>query len=83
MSTTLGFRYLYAADYIDREMDAWFHVSCFLFNSRPIFILVQERNLHYVVHIEVFLAKAFGFTPIDSGEEAGYALSRVFSRILG
>ena len=27
MSTTLGFRYLYAADYIDREMDAWFHVS--------------------------------------------------------
>lgn len=26
MSTTLGFRYLYAADYIDREMDLWFHV---------------------------------------------------------
>ncbi|EKM51823.1 uncharacterized protein PHACADRAFT_199326 [Phanerochaete carnosa HHB-10118-sp] len=50
MSTTLGFRYLYAADYIDREMDAWFH----------------ERNLHYVVHIEVFLAKAFGFAPSDT-----------------
>ena len=27
MSTTLGFRYLYAADYIDREMESWFHVS--------------------------------------------------------
>ncbi|KAI0346017.1 hypothetical protein BDW22DRAFT_1353679 [Trametopsis cervina] len=50
MSTTMGFRYLYAADYIDREMDAWFH----------------ERNLHYVFHIEVFLAKAFGSTPTDA-----------------
>ncbi|KAJ3553483.1 hypothetical protein NM688_g3590 [Phlebia brevispora] len=49
MSTAMGFRYLYAADYIDREMDLWFH----------------ERNLHYVVHIEVFLAKAFGFMPVD------------------
>ncbi|KAI0755187.1 Rapamycin-insensitive companion of mTOR, N-term-domain-containing protein [Daedaleopsis nitida] len=43
MSTPTGFRFLYAADYIDREMELWFH----------------ERNLHYVVHIEVFLAKAF------------------------
>ncbi|KAI0789744.1 Rapamycin-insensitive companion of mTOR, N-term-domain-containing protein [Abortiporus biennis] len=53
MSTTLGFRYLYAADYIDREMDVWFH----------------ERNLHYVVHIEVFLSKAFGFTPTDDDDD--------------
>ncbi|KAH9889877.1 Rapamycin-insensitive companion of mTOR, N-term-domain-containing protein [Cubamyces lactineus] len=43
MSTPTGFRFLYAADYIDREIELWFH----------------ERNLHYVVHIEVFLAKAF------------------------
>nr|VWP00964.1 Guanyl nucleotide exchange factor Sql2 [Ganoderma boninense] len=43
MSTPTGFRYLYAAEYIEREMELWFH----------------ERNLHYVVHIEVFLAKAF------------------------
>ncbi|KAI0366921.1 hypothetical protein BV20DRAFT_1001539 [Pilatotrama ljubarskyi] len=43
MSTPTGFRFLYAASYIDREMELWFH----------------ERNLHYVVHIEVFLAKAF------------------------
>ena len=26
MSTAMGFQYLYAADYIDREMDLWFHV---------------------------------------------------------
>ncbi|KAI0697900.1 Rapamycin-insensitive companion of mTOR, N-term-domain-containing protein [Cytidiella melzeri] len=53
MSTTMGFRYLYADDYIDREMDAWFH----------------ERNLHYVFHIEVFLSKAFGSTPLDVDDE--------------
>ncbi|KAG8706670.1 hypothetical protein FRC08_000920, partial [Ceratobasidium sp. 394] len=27
MSTQIGFQYLYNADYIDREMDGWFHVS--------------------------------------------------------
>ena len=26
MSTPTGFRFLYDADYIDREMDLWFHV---------------------------------------------------------
>ena len=26
MSTPIGFRYLYSADYIDREMDVWFNV---------------------------------------------------------
>lgn len=26
MSTAVGFRYLYSADYIDREMDGWFNV---------------------------------------------------------
>lgn len=32
MSTPMGFRFLYDAGYIDREMDMWFHVcsqSCF------------------------------------------------------
>ena len=33
----------------------------------------QERNLHYVVHIEVFLAKAFGFTPSDTEDDSMYA----------
>jgi hypothetical protein len=28
MSTEVGFRYLYKADYIEREMIAWFHVRC-------------------------------------------------------
>ncbi|THG99686.1 hypothetical protein EW026_g2711 [Hermanssonia centrifuga] len=53
MSTAMGFRYLYAAEYIDREMDIWFH----------------ERNAHYVVHIEVFLAKAFGYIPSDDQDD--------------
>lgn len=39
MSTPMGFRYLYAADYIDREMDAWFHVC-----------LVYHNTLHYQAH---------------------------------
>lgn len=29
MSTPMGFRYLYDAGYIDREMDVWFNVSVF------------------------------------------------------
>ncbi|KAG2009933.1 ste16 [Coprinopsis cinerea AmutBmut pab1-1] len=43
MSTPMGFRYLYDAGYIDREMDIWFN----------------ERNIYYVVQVEVFLAKVF------------------------
>ncbi|RDB17886.1 Target of rapamycin complex 2 subunit ste20 [Hypsizygus marmoreus] len=43
MSTPMGFRYLYDAGYIDREMDMWFN----------------ERNIYYVVQVEVFLAKVF------------------------
>ncbi|KAF5382569.1 hypothetical protein D9615_002880 [Tricholomella constricta] len=43
MSTPIGFRYLYDAGYIDREMDMWFN----------------ERNIYYVVQVEVFLAKVF------------------------
>ncbi|KAF8578071.1 hypothetical protein K439DRAFT_1395907 [Ramaria rubella] len=49
MSTSVGFRYLYKADYIEREMNAWFH----------------ERNYHYVVQIEVYLAKAFSPGGLD------------------
>ncbi|KAF9781640.1 Rapamycin-insensitive companion of mTOR, N-term-domain-containing protein [Thelephora terrestris] len=51
MSTPVGFRYLYSADYIDREMDVWFNT----------------RNVHYVVEIEIFLARAFNFN-FNSGE---------------
>ncbi|KAL0961199.1 hypothetical protein HGRIS_006168 [Hohenbuehelia grisea] len=42
-STPMGFRYLYDTGYIDREMDMWYH----------------ERNVEYVVQVEVFLAKVF------------------------
>ncbi|KAG6854116.1 hypothetical protein C0991_010280 [Blastosporella zonata] len=46
MSTPIGFRYLYDTGYIDREMDKWFN----------------ERNIYYVIQVEVFLAKAFSNT---------------------
>ncbi|KAF8606948.1 hypothetical protein BDV93DRAFT_331061 [Ceratobasidium sp. AG-I] len=42
MSTQIGFRYLYNADYIDREMDGWFH----------------EQNYQYLIQVEVYLARA-------------------------
>ncbi|KAJ4465087.1 Rapamycin-insensitive companion of mTOR, N-term-domain-containing protein [Lentinula lateritia] len=43
MSTPTGFRYLYDAGYIDREMDMWF----------------EEHNIYYVVQVEVFLSQVF------------------------
>ncbi|KAI0259840.1 Rapamycin-insensitive companion of mTOR, middle domain-containing protein [Gloeopeniophorella convolvens] len=55
MSTPIGFRYLYDSGYIDREMDIWFHAS--------------ERNIHYVVELEVWLAKTMEFIPIDDETE--------------
>ncbi|KAG9227446.1 hypothetical protein PTI98_010973 [Pleurotus ostreatus] len=50
-STLMGFRYLYDTGYIDREMDIWYH----------------ERNIDYVVQVEVFLAKVFKAT--NSGDD--------------
>ncbi|KAJ7819414.1 Rapamycin-insensitive companion of mTOR, N-term-domain-containing protein [Mycena olivaceomarginata] len=43
ISTPVGFRYLYDVGYINQEMDTWFH----------------DRNIYYVVQVEVFLAKVF------------------------
>ncbi|KAL0580619.1 hypothetical protein V5O48_001349 [Marasmius crinis-equi] len=51
MSTPTGFRYLFDSGYIDREMDIWFN----------------ERNLYYVVQVEVFLAQVFSNS--HSGED--------------
>ncbi|KAF8517336.1 Rapamycin-insensitive companion of mTOR, N-term-domain-containing protein [Gautieria morchelliformis] len=53
MSTEVGFRYLYKADYIEREMNTWFH----------------ERNSHYVVQIEAYLAKAFSPNGLDDDDD--------------
>ncbi|KAF9242546.1 Rapamycin-insensitive companion of mTOR, N-term-domain-containing protein [Melanogaster broomeanus] len=53
MSTPMGFRYLYNAGYIDREMDMWFH----------------ERNIYYVVQVEIFLAKVFSSEAADDDED--------------
>ncbi|KAF8272211.1 Rapamycin-insensitive companion of mTOR, N-term-domain-containing protein [Lactarius quietus] len=53
MSTPVGFRYLFDSGYIYREMDIWFH----------------ERNIHYVVEIEVWLAKTMEFIPVDDEDD--------------
>lgn len=43
LSTSVGIRYLWHGEYIDREMDEWFN----------------ERNQRYVVEVEVMLANFF------------------------
>ncbi|KIM43166.1 hypothetical protein M413DRAFT_443978 [Hebeloma cylindrosporum] len=53
MSTPMGFRFLYDAGYIDREMEAWFN----------------GRNIDYVVEVEVFLAKVFNFSNVVEDDE--------------
>ncbi|CAK5284163.1 unnamed protein product, partial [Mycena citricolor] len=53
VSTPVGFRYLYDTGYIIQEMDTWFH----------------ERNIFYVVQIEVLLSKVF----TGSAEEGALA----------
>lgn len=79
MSTPMGFRFLYAADYIDREMELWFHVGSVLFTSRTRLIKTgQERNLQYVVHMEVFLAKAFNPGSMDDDDNALFAVPSFF-----
>lgn len=52
MSTPMGFRYLYDVGYIDREMDIWFN----------------ERNLYYVVQVEIFLSRVFNHFAIEDEE---------------
>jgi large subunit ribosomal protein L17e len=60
MSTPMGFRYLYDAGYIDREMDIWFNVCRFTAHQwLRTYLYSQERNIYYVVQVEVFLAKVF------------------------
>ena len=69
MSTPTGFRFLWRANYIDREMELWFHVSASVYQLATVLIVKQERNLHYVVHMEVFLAKAFSGEPLTEDED--------------
>ncbi|KAF5369485.1 hypothetical protein D9758_002757 [Tetrapyrgos nigripes] len=56
MSTPTGFRYLFDTGYIDREMDIWFN----------------ERNLYYVVQVEVFLAQVFNSSSEDEDYHLGF-----------
>ncbi|KAG1822809.1 Rapamycin-insensitive companion of mTOR, N-term-domain-containing protein [Suillus subaureus] len=53
MSTPMGFRYLYSAGYIDREMDMWFH----------------DRNIYYVIQVEIFLSKVFSSEAAEDDED--------------
>ncbi|EJD50823.1 hypothetical protein AURDEDRAFT_111977 [Auricularia subglabra TFB-10046 SS5] len=53
MSTPVGFQYLNNADYINREMDGWFH----------------ERNKQYMVQVEIYLARAFSLAQADEEED--------------
>ncbi|KAF8139513.1 Rapamycin-insensitive companion of mTOR, N-term-domain-containing protein [Mycena galopus ATCC 62051] len=53
ISTPVGFRYLYDVGYINQEMDTWFH----------------ERNIYYVVQVEVFLAKVFRSSGVADRDE--------------
>ncbi|GJJ15545.1 hypothetical protein Clacol_009823 [Clathrus columnatus] len=55
MSTPVGFEYLLQSNYIEREMDAWFH----------------ERNYHYVIRIEQYLSKAFSPNGMEEGDYIG------------
>ena len=41
LSTSIGARYLHEIEYIDRELEDWFH----------------ERNWHYVIRMEILLAR--------------------------
>ncbi|KAK0487570.1 Rapamycin-insensitive companion of mTOR, N-term-domain-containing protein [Armillaria novae-zelandiae] len=56
-STPMGFRYLLDAGYIDRELDLWFN----------------ERNLYYVVQVEVFLSKVFHGSNASEEEDESLA----------
>jgi rapamycin-insensitive companion of mTOR len=71
MSTPMGFRYLYDAGYINREMDMWFHVCPLDTSSRvnDVDRKHQERNIYYVVQVEVFLAKVFSYNSADDYED--------------
>ncbi|KAJ6585048.1 Rapamycin-insensitive companion of mTOR, N-term-domain-containing protein [Mycena capillaripes] len=57
ISTPVGFRYLYDVGYINQEMDTWFH----------------ERNIYYVVQVEVFLAKVFSSSGMADHDEDALA----------
>jgi large subunit ribosomal protein L17e len=74
MSTPVGFRYLYDAGYIDREMDMWFNVSgCHPPKVFSLIIISKERNIYYVVQVEVFLSKVFNSTT-DEDDDILYVL---------
>ena len=66
LSTSVGIRYLWHGEYIDREMDEWFN----------------ERNQRYVVEVEVMLADFFSIyrksssaTNVANGPSASSSLS--------
>jgi len=77
MSTPIGFRYLFDSGYIGREMDIWFHVRVPLSSQTSALITSQERNIHYVIEIEVWLARTMEFIPVDDEDFEQYVFSTV------
>lgn len=55
LSTSVGFRYLWQGEYIDREMDDWFN----------------ERNHRYVVQLEIYLARTLAIDRARDDPELG------------
>ncbi|KAJ1038031.1 hypothetical protein NDA10_005530 [Ustilago hordei] len=61
LSTSVGIRYLWHGEYVDREMDEWFN----------------ERNQWYVVQVEVMLAEFFSIYRKSSGSAgAGHSATQ-------
>lgn len=69
MSTAAGFRYLYETEFIEREMNAWFHVCIIIQLKACAHRISQERNQQYVILVEVYLAKAFSTDPAEEDDE--------------
>lgn len=74
MSTAMGFRYLFDAGYIDREMDMWLNVSLAItFSFDCLLKFTQDRNVFYVIQVEIFLSKVFGYSNGEEDEDILYA----------
>lgn len=74
MSTAMGFRYLFDAGYIDREMDMWLNVNLLIiFSFDCLLKFTQDRNVLYVIQVEIFLSKVFGYSNSEEDEDILYA----------
>lgn len=74
LSTSVGVRYLHEIEFIERELDRWFHVSSVVVSNicvaspdlipRP---PSQENNDLYVIQLELSLARSLNIGLKDTG----------------